>query len=101
MRNQRVWLGVHDSVRRSRDAGPGAVDGVARERLGVGRRPTQLAIDRQPGDAVHDRPDERRELQRIVAAHEPGLLLRNQGIDEDLKRRRAPPRRAPDRWRGR
>ena len=51
-------------------------------------RTTQLAIDRQPGDAVHDRPDEARELQRVVATHQPALLQRDQRVDEDVERAR-------------
>jgi hypothetical protein len=74
------------SAGRRRDSGARAQDGVARQRLRFPRRTAQLPIDGQPGEAVDDCPDESRELQRIVPAHQSGLLLRDEGIDEHLER---------------
>ena len=98
-RNSLTLVGAGFSRPRRRDTGSHPLDRESGQRIRAGLLMLQVAVDRQHRDAVHDRPDEVGELQRIVPPHQARLLLR------DERSRRAPgthrtlPAPAPDRAR--
>jgi hypothetical protein len=47
----------------------------------------KLAVDDEHPDSVHDRPDESRKEERVVASDEPRLLLFDERIDQHLEGR--------------